>query len=532
MGNCWSVHQWLRKYGLITVCVCCPCCFLVYISCRHFLIFLRSTINGTLTSRSRIRISDDSDDADVDHVSSRQRSTALKRPNYAFFTNRRKSEPDGDYIDVIHREWNTDYDRLETHHGFIQWLFPTCQRGVNAYAYELQDDEIELIQQDDAAMERLLKSYEMMLGFYGIKLVDRETGQVQRAENWQERFHNLNRRTHNNLRISRILRCLGLFGLRHLQPPLVKFFLKEIVVEKTLYNCRHSCFKFWMSTLNVSAQGEVGDYAHQLELQESRHWTTEPTEDNAERADQWMNGKARGTPTTVFKQSTPKTQRCQIDNTGRAETDVSSHATEKDVGENHWDTSSTYRTATGDEQQELTTCSTSFQDDHRHHHQQQTESDDIQLETLGLLEGKDADDMIVSDQAATVECETGNQEQSEGTTIEHQDADYNPQAGIQGREKVEETKQKQASEQVGHCSPRTEIRDEIQQHEEQRVTLDVGEQDSEMDDHVQEETTQEQEQRASDSHQGKSESSEQQSSVEAADEQERDETIQQQQCGD
>jgi len=42
-------------------------------------------------------------------------------------------------------------------------------------------------------MERLLKSYEMMLGFYGIKLVDRETGQVLRAENWKERFHNLNR---------------------------------------------------------------------------------------------------------------------------------------------------------------------------------------------------------------------------------------------------------------------------------------------------------------------------------------------------
>jgi len=27
----------------------------------------------------------------------------------------------GDYIDVIHREWYTDYDRLEEHHGFIQW---------------------------------------------------------------------------------------------------------------------------------------------------------------------------------------------------------------------------------------------------------------------------------------------------------------------------------------------------------------------------------------------------------------------------
>ena len=52
---------------------------------------------------------------------------------------------------------------------------------------------LQLIRQDDAAMERLLRSYEMMLGFYGIQLVDRQTGQVQRADNWRERFHNLNR---------------------------------------------------------------------------------------------------------------------------------------------------------------------------------------------------------------------------------------------------------------------------------------------------------------------------------------------------
>jgi len=27
----------------------------------------------------------------------------------------------GDYIDVIHRDWYLDYDRLESHHGYIQW---------------------------------------------------------------------------------------------------------------------------------------------------------------------------------------------------------------------------------------------------------------------------------------------------------------------------------------------------------------------------------------------------------------------------
>lgn len=32
-----------------------------------------------------------------------------------------------------------------------------------------------------------------MLGFYGIRLVNKETGEVKRAENWKERFGNLER---------------------------------------------------------------------------------------------------------------------------------------------------------------------------------------------------------------------------------------------------------------------------------------------------------------------------------------------------
>jgi len=44
-----------------------------------------------------------------------------------------------------------------------------------------------------AASARVLKSYEMMLDFYGMRLVDESTGAIERAENWQERFTHLNR---------------------------------------------------------------------------------------------------------------------------------------------------------------------------------------------------------------------------------------------------------------------------------------------------------------------------------------------------
>lgn len=41
-----------------------------------------------------------------------------------------------------------------------------------------------------------------MLNFYGLKLVNVETGEVARTEEWQERYKNMNILTHNNLRIS------------------------------------------------------------------------------------------------------------------------------------------------------------------------------------------------------------------------------------------------------------------------------------------------------------------------------------------
>ena len=106
------------------------------------------------------------------------------------------------------------------------------------------------------------------------------------------------RRTHNNLRISRILLCLGIFGFRHLQSPLIEFFLNEIVAEKTLYNCRHSCFKFWMTTLDDVARRHVDDYARQLE---SRRWTSSPTSpgDDVQSAGQRLNGRTG--PSTHIK---------------------------------------------------------------------------------------------------------------------------------------------------------------------------------------------------------------------------------------
>ncbi len=126
---------------------------------------------------------------------------------------------------------------------------------------------------DPNAMERLVKSYVMMLDFYGLQLTNRKTGQynaihtcvilftcigeVSRSKNWKERFRNLNvPDSKNNLRITRILKCLGEFGYEHYKVPLIKHFLYEIIIEGTLEHCFKSCFHYWIEVVKDCKQRE------------------------------------------------------------------------------------------------------------------------------------------------------------------------------------------------------------------------------------------------------------------------------------
>ena len=108
-----------------------------------------------------------------------------------FFRNEIKSEPIGDYLDNILRNYWGDYDLLERKHNYIQWLFPLRTQGVNSYSQMLQLHELNALKNDERARSLLLKSYEMMLDFYGMKLKAKNSTEVVRADNYQERFRNL-----------------------------------------------------------------------------------------------------------------------------------------------------------------------------------------------------------------------------------------------------------------------------------------------------------------------------------------------------
>lgn len=127
-------------------------------------------------------------------------------PNYLFYRNERPSAPDGALIDVIHERWKDDFDLLEEHHGYIQWLFPVFENaGMNFESSPLSKSGAALIRADEQCCRRVIKSYRLMLRFYGLSLADERTGALQRdADVAAAQLDNLNTSAHNCARAARL----------------------------------------------------------------------------------------------------------------------------------------------------------------------------------------------------------------------------------------------------------------------------------------------------------------------------------------
>lgn len=102
---------------------------------------------------------------------------------------------------------------LEVTHDYIQWLFPLREISKVTPSSPLIDNQVFAAFHDDALLRRhLLASFIRMLAFYGLAL---RNGVVVKGSNWQERKSNwFTEDTHNNLRITRILKSLSILGLR------------------------------------------------------------------------------------------------------------------------------------------------------------------------------------------------------------------------------------------------------------------------------------------------------------------------------
>ncbi|XP_033942770.1 opioid growth factor receptor [Pseudochaenichthys georgianus] len=219
-----------------------------------------------------------------------------KMNNLQFYLNKFPSSPDDVYIESFHKEWKNDYKRLERVHSYIQWLFPLREPGVNYMASELTKKEIEAFKKNEEAKKKLVESYELMLGFYGMRLVNKETGEVKRADNWKERYGNLERNMHNNLRITRILKSLGELGFEHFQAPLVRFFLEETLVKKTLSSMKRSVLDYFLfAVLEKQKRQELLRFAYlHFEPKDKFVWCPRKIQKQFRKAEKRSDGVGNG----------------------------------------------------------------------------------------------------------------------------------------------------------------------------------------------------------------------------------------------
>ena len=122
------------------------------------------------------------------------------------------SGPDhrGRYLRDIVRQ---DDRWLETTHDYVQWLFPLPEpSGVLPSAPTIDAEVAAAFAADEALRQTLRRSFLRMLSFYGLVV---RGSSIAKGAHWEERKSDwFTGPTHNNLRITRILKCLCALGLQ------------------------------------------------------------------------------------------------------------------------------------------------------------------------------------------------------------------------------------------------------------------------------------------------------------------------------
>lgn len=212
--------------------------------------------------------------------------------NLTFYKNKTPALPSRNSIEALQNKLRKNYSELESNHSFIQWLFPIKEQGMNYQSQPLNDLEIQGIISDEKAMNYFKESYNIILDFYGMKLIDVTTGQIGRntssdtnddlnptpsSSSYKRRYQNLQTSSHNYLRITRILKSLSEFGLESYNAPLLLFFLYEQSSNNLLANSSlvNSMDHYWKYCIR---NDEERDYVSEMidgVRDGKRSWTEE-----------------------------------------------------------------------------------------------------------------------------------------------------------------------------------------------------------------------------------------------------------------
>lgn len=138
---------------------------------------------------------------------------------------------------------------LEVTHDYIQWLFPLREMSKVVPSAPLVDKEVvEAFRQDELLRRHLLASFIRMLSFYGLI---RRNGEIEKGPNWEERKDNwFTQGSHNDLRITRILKCLSILGLRHEASQFLRC-LEKLRTSEPDCGVSETAYRYWRDALRA-----------------------------------------------------------------------------------------------------------------------------------------------------------------------------------------------------------------------------------------------------------------------------------------
>ncbi|WP_330886252.1 opioid growth factor receptor-related protein [Rudaea sp.] len=136
-------------------------------------------------------------------------SSEASAPLFAFYFHNQPDNRGRRLSDILAR----DDEWLEHTPDYVQFVFPLPEpSGSNRDAPLLDDRTVAAFQSSDVLRDRLWSAYLRMLRFYGLH---EHAGRVDKGPKWDERKENwATAPTHNDQRITRMLRSMCLLGLR------------------------------------------------------------------------------------------------------------------------------------------------------------------------------------------------------------------------------------------------------------------------------------------------------------------------------
>jgi hypothetical protein len=145
--------------------------------------------------------------------------------------------------------WGWSDRQLESVHTYIQWLFPLREPSQAVPGSPtIAAAEVEEFRRDPALRERVLRSFRLMLGFYGFAMSPAGGVTIAPSAEFAAKSGNwLTAANHNHLRITRILKSLVLLGLK--REALAWFAALERVYADNAGLIGRTTYEYWRSAV-------------------------------------------------------------------------------------------------------------------------------------------------------------------------------------------------------------------------------------------------------------------------------------------